>query len=119
MPLTQKVLAELRERLARMVSDESMHSRSRVADIVATTTDRRDGGDVFEGAQNEANLAVITVCADEAGLAFRRAQLALRRIGTGEYGVCIVCDHDITIARLRANPTAIRCTRCQELHEMT
>lgn len=42
---------------------------------------------------------------------------ALRRIATGEYGQCSDCGVDIPVARLHANPTALRCVTCQDKNE--
>lgn len=42
---------------------------------------------------------------------------ALRRLATGEYGVCADCGHRIAVARLRAMPFAVRCLACQERFE--
>ena len=37
---------------------------------------------------------------------------ALRRIQEGEFGDCINCGEAIDAARLRANPTLLRCMSC-------
>lgn len=37
---------------------------------------------------------------------------ALRRIQDGEFGDCIDCSEAIDAARLRANPTLLRCMSC-------
>jgi DnaK suppressor protein len=42
------------------------------------------------------------------------AEEALRRLATGEYGLCADCGQPISLARLRALPFAIRCLSCQE-----
>lgn len=39
---------------------------------------------------------------------------ALKRIESGEYGVCQACGVDIPTARLHAFPTALRCVHCQD-----
>lgn len=52
---------------------------------------------------------------DEDELAAISATLA--RIGEGQYGVCIDCGDDIPLARLRAQPLAIRCIACQQARE--
>jgi DnaK suppressor protein len=68
---------------------------------------------------------------DEAGLASRNStagltianierelrtlseiELSLRRMETGEYGVCGVCGEEIPIARLKAIPWTRRCVTC-------
>lgn len=47
----------------------------------------------------------------------RDIEAALARVETGSYGVCVDCDEDIPMARLRAFPTAKRCRPCQERYE--
>ena len=37
---------------------------------------------------------------------------ALQRLDEGEFGYCIVCGDDIAEARLRKNPTAVKCLDC-------
>ena len=44
-------------------------------------------------------------------------QSALVRLDDGHYGVCTECGLDIESARLRALPTAPRCSACQEVFE--
>lgn len=43
----------------------------------------------------------------------REAEDALQRISSGTYGICSSCGAPISEARLRALPTALRCTACQ------
>lgn len=47
----------------------------------------------------------------------RDIEAALRRIHVGAYGVCIECDDEVDLERLRAYPTAKRCLMCQENYE--
>jgi DnaK suppressor protein len=49
----------------------------------------------------------------------RMLETARARMADGSYGVCIACGQDIGIARLRANPGAERCIRCQTVFEKT
>jgi len=46
-------------------------------------------------------------------------EAARSRIAEGSYGSCADCGGDIDIERLRVNPTAVRCIRCQSQHEKT
>jgi DnaK suppressor protein len=48
---------------------------------------------------------------------YRDVVAALRKIDTGEYGVCEDCDQQISPRRLSAVPQARRCVRCQERFE--
>lgn len=49
----------------------------------------------------------------------RDIDLALARIADRRYGVCSDCGGEIGLERLRANPTAQRCQRCQTTYERT
>jgi DnaK suppressor protein len=42
---------------------------------------------------------------------------ALRRLATGQYGLCVECGQHIALARLRALSFAVRCLACQERFE--
>ncbi|MGD1070704.1 MAG: TraR/DksA family transcriptional regulator [Bryobacteraceae bacterium] len=44
----------------------------------------------------------------------RLIRRALARIGHGSYGVCLHCEEDIPVKRLRAVPWAAYCIECQE-----
>lgn len=46
-----------------------------------------------------------------------RIDAALARLDAGQYGRCIECGEDISEARLRALPFAVRCLGCEESHE--
>jgi len=49
----------------------------------------------------------------------RELDAARARIAEGTYGVCADCGADIPVARLRAQPGALRCVACQERREKT
>jgi RNA polymerase-binding transcription factor len=49
----------------------------------------------------------------------RMLDAARARMDEGSYGICSRCGQDIGFERLRANPGAERCIRCQTLHEKT
>ena len=42
----------------------------------------------------------------------REIDLSLRRMETGEYGICGVCGEEIPLARLNAIPWTRRCVTC-------
>jgi len=77
-------------------------------------TQQADELDTIQSTENR-NMAVGRLSAHT-----RRRQeikLALRRIETGEYGVCVDCEEPIKPKRLEAVPWAERCVSCQEIHE--
>ncbi len=49
----------------------------------------------------------------------RSLDAAHERIAEGSYGTCIECGGEIGFERLRANPAAERCIRCQTQYEKT
>jgi RNA polymerase-binding transcription factor DksA len=49
----------------------------------------------------------------------RAIEAAKARIDEGSYGICIDCGTGIGYARLRANPSALRCIICQTRYEKT
>jgi RNA polymerase-binding protein DksA len=49
----------------------------------------------------------------------RAIDRALERIAAGSYGRCVSCADEIPLERLKANPTAERCFRCQDHFEKT
>jgi RNA polymerase-binding transcription factor len=44
----------------------------------------------------------------------RQVREALQRLQAGAYGLCLDCEEEISLKRLRAIPWAERCVRCQE-----
>jgi DnaK suppressor protein len=76
------------------------------------------------GDAGDASAATLIADLNDAGVgrdvaelrAIARARQSLRE---DEYGHCLDCGTDIPFERLRAQPTALRCGRCQALSERT
>lgn len=47
----------------------------------------------------------------------QQIQSALQRIAVGDYGYCLICDEEIPLLRLQANPAAPLCIQCAAAHE--
>jgi DnaK suppressor protein len=60
--------------------------------------------------QRNLNLAL----AERASSKLSQLEVALKRIDSPEYGECEECGEHIGMARLKANPSARLCVRCQE-----
>lgn len=45
-------------------------------------------------------------------LELQRVEAALRRIESGDFGICTRCEEEIAAPRLDANPTAVLCIDC-------
>lgn len=97
---------EIRSTLAR--SNDETHVR------IAETA-RDEGDDSFSDLIVDLNFADIDRDAQE----LKRIDGALVRLTDGTYGTCIDCDQSIPVARLEAEPTALRCIACQERYEQT
>jgi DnaK suppressor protein len=52
-----------------------------------------------------------------ADLESRRIKAALARIGSGDYGYCVICGEEITESRLRFDPSLPTCIACAERSE--
>lgn len=49
----------------------------------------------------------------------REMDAAMARMDSADFGLCVDCGVAIPAARLVANPAALRCVACQEVHEKT
>ncbi len=102
----QALRGEIRSTLERSANETHVQ-------IAKEVRDRED--ESFSTLIVDLNFAEIERDADE----LRRVESALRRANEGGYGLCIDCDAVIPKARLEAEPTALRCVRCQERYEHT
>jgi RNA polymerase-binding protein DksA len=121
MPLTRKQLEEfeglLRQRrqdlVTELLEDVARARDESFADVAGSVTDPGDEAiaDLLSDLDNaEVARDMRTV---------RDLEAALARIADGSYGTCADCGEDIGLQRLRAYPTALRCIKCQEVHEKT
>ena len=97
--------AELRHEILDTLerSDEEQYSK-----VAGQVPDREDAS--FADLIVDVNFAEVDRDVGE----LRAIDDALLRINDGRYGVCEECGGPISAARLNAEPTAIRCIRCQE-----
>ena len=102
--------AQLRGEIQHTLERSSDETHARVAEQARDLED-----DSFSNLVVDVNLAEIDRDADE----LRRIDGALARISEGSYGCCESCGQEIPVARLQAEPTALRCVQCQELYEKT
>jgi DnaK suppressor protein len=64
--------------------------------------------------QDEIEFALIQMKADT----LNKIDIALRRIEGDSYGICFECGDEITGARLKALPFAVRCKDCEDTREV-
>jgi DnaK suppressor protein len=71
----------------------------------------RDVVDVSDAIlQKDIDLALLQMRAGT----LTRIDEALRRLDAGQYGRCFECARAISVARLRAQPFAVRCVECEQ-----
>jgi DnaK suppressor protein len=64
--------------------------------------------------QEDIELALIQMKAET----LNKINEALARLEEGRYGLCFECGEEISEARLRALPFAVRCKDCEEAREI-
>jgi DnaK suppressor protein len=121
MPLNRREIIELaraleerREQLAAEIRREAARARDETwSEVAGEVHDRADES----LADLVADLDSAEVSRDLAEV--RELDAARARIADGSYGVCADCGADIPVARLHAQPAALRCVACQDRHEKT
>lgn len=86
-------------------------SEQRLADLAGPVGDA--GDDSVAHMITDLELAAATRDITE----LREVEVALKRLDSGDYGICVQCGGEIEYERLKAYPTAVRCLACQAQHE--
>ena len=73
--------------------------------------------DSQEQAQELENAEVVDALGNEARLELSQIARALEQMKNDTYGICVTCDEEIPLARLKAYPFADRCIRCATAEE--
>lgn len=101
---TKQVMKDLLEAKAQTASQLGLRDEARVEQ----TADFLDQIQAAEARE----FALLNL--DRHARQLRQIEAALRRIDSGDYGLCLDCEEEIGTNRLRAVPWAERCVRCQE-----
>jgi DnaK suppressor protein len=102
----------LEDRRRELMSDV----QGRMRDVRDTDKDRDvlDQGESSEvDIQEDIEFALIQMKSET----LNKIDAALRRLDEGTYGGCFECGEEISEARLRALPFAVRCKDCEEARE--
>ena len=100
----EQLLAEVRARIAASGDGLGLANQSKITD-----------DDAIADSAAEMDVAMVIRESQE----LQEIEAALARIGDGSYGSCADCGGEIALARLKANPAALRCLPCQEKLERT
>lgn len=103
---------ELRQRLVKKKAELS----TRLERITANVR-RGCEADSKERAQQFENNEVVDALGNEARQEIAKISAALRRMESGDYGLCVECGEQIASSRLEAYPYADECIDCAEFDE--
>jgi DnaK suppressor protein len=115
-PLGPRLTAELRDRL--------LEARRTLLRAVAATDEEVAGldapgpGDSTDRAAAASITSLVSRLAGHDKRELDEVAEALRRLGSGGYGVCESCGKPIALPRLRAVPATRFCLACQEVEEV-
>lgn len=119
MPLTteQERLLEqaLRQRRGTVLAELRTETQAEDGTMALSTHRSEAGDEAATDAMDAVDMAQALRDASE----LQRIDAALQRMASGKYGICVDCGDDIGVARLQAEPSALRCAPCQQRHEKT
>jgi DnaK suppressor protein len=108
---------ELRKMLENRRRELVTEVQGRIRDVRADGNKERDVLDQGESSevdiQEDIEFALIQMKSET----LNKIDAALRRLEDGSYGDCFECGDEISEARLRALPFAVRCKDCEEARE--
>ena len=108
---------ELRKMLENRRRELVTEVQGRIRDVRAEGSKERDVLDQGESSevdiQDDIEFALIQMKSET----LSKVNEALRRLDENTYGNCFECGDEITEARLRALPFAVRCKECEEARE--
>jgi DnaK suppressor protein len=81
------------------------------------TFDTDDLPDEIDLASSEYSQSMVFRLRDREKFLLKKIDDALARIETGTYGICEICEEDISLKRLEARPVTTMCIRCKEEQE--
>ena len=73
--------------------------------------------DDFDYVESSSDSFTLEVIAKQQMRELVEIKNALKAIINGTYGICDMCDENISIGRLKAKPFAKYCTSCREIYE--
>jgi len=76
-------------------------------------------GDIVDWALESAQDELSSQLAEVEGRELAMVENALKRMSSGDYGDCEVCETQIPLARLQALPYATLCIQCQRAEEIS
>jgi DnaK suppressor protein len=91
--------------------------QGRMRDVRSATDKDRDVLDQGESSEVDIQEDIEFALLQMKSETLNKIDAALRRLEDGSYGDCFECGEEISEARLRALPFAVRCKDCEEARE--
>ncbi len=79
--------------------------------------DTDDLPDEIDQASSEYNQSLAARLRDREKFLLKKIEDALARIENNTYGICEICEEDISVKRFEARPVTTMCIRCKEEQE--
>jgi len=112
--LEAKDIQFFRKMLESMLGDTLRRGQATINDITETVEVYADPTD---RATAESNRAFTLQLRDRESQLIDTIQQTLARIDDGKFGVCVQCDEDIGLARMKASPMTTLCIHCKSQQE--
>jgi DnaK suppressor protein len=111
--MTEIELKQFQEIIEKLIAElkSPLHARE---EIVLETS-----ADTLDQIENTASRNLAARQLELRSNRLRELRAALKRIETGDYGVCLECESEIGVKRLKAVPWARCCISCQELADVS
>jgi DnaK suppressor protein len=113
--LDPTVHEEFRQRL--LAARSELLRTLAVTDEELATLEAPEPGAPIEDAAREQVLAILSRLEGQERRALDEVSIAYAKLGGGTFGTCEDCGGELTLARLRALPTARYCIGCQTRRE--
>ena len=81
------------------------------------TFDTDDLPDEIDLASSEYTQSMVFRLRDREKFLLKKIDDALARIESGSFGICEICEEEISVKRLEARPVTTMCIRCKEEQE--
>ena len=115
MPLNQTDLKRFRKILEESKRQLLASARKTLSEEATFDTD--DLPDEIDLASSEYTQSMVFRMRDREKFLLKKIDDAIARIEAGTYGVCEICEEDISLKRLEARPVTTMCIRCKEEQE--
>ncbi len=101
--------------LQKQLQERQVELQQRLDNIKKDRT-KKNSADWAEQAQERENDEVLDALGNEATEELNLVHKALDRMKDDSYGVCLACNEEIPVERLKIMPYARYCVRCAELN---